>query len=167
MAERRTERSDQDQAAFIERVRRSGIKVDRQGRFWHQGGEVEHVGLRQALFRWLDRLPPPDGRYVLRLDAERFAYLEVEDTPLVATSLRFDDGGRALLGLQDGLEEPLDPTTLTVDADGILRCQVRATQIEVRLDTSAAATLADKIEGPPDARVLRLGTTLIPIRQRS
>ena len=26
------------------------------------------TGCGEALFRWLDRLPPPDGRYVLRLD---------------------------------------------------------------------------------------------------
>ena len=73
-----------EHAAFIERLRRSGIRVDREGRFIHEGAEVTHVGLRQALFRWLDRLPPPDARYVLRLDERRFAYLDVDDTPLVA-----------------------------------------------------------------------------------
>jgi len=55
----------------------------------HEGAEVTHEGLRRALFRWLDRLPPPDGRYVLRLDERRFAYLEdVADTPLVARAGR-------------------------------------------------------------------------------
>jgi uncharacterized protein len=141
----RAKATPEEQAAFLERVRRSGIKVDRQGRFWHEGAEVKHLGLKQALFRWLDRLPPPEDRYVLRLDAQRFAYLEVEDTPLVATSMRWS-GQQALLGLQDGSEETLDPETLTVDAAGILRCRVRAGRIEVRLDTAAAAVLAERIE---------------------
>jgi uncharacterized protein len=141
-----------EQAAFLERVRRSGIKVDRQGRFWHEGAEVTHLGLKQALFRWLDRLPPPEDRYVLRLDAQRFAYLEVEDTPLVATSLRWS-AEQALLGLQDGSEEPLDPGTVSVDAAGIVRCRVRGGRIEVRLETAAAAVLAERIEGG----VLRVG----------
>ena len=58
-----TDAADQ-QAAWLETIRRSGISVDREGRFIHEGGEVTHEGLKQALFRWLDRLPPPDGRYV-------------------------------------------------------------------------------------------------------
>src|SRR6185369_3308797 len=97
---------------WLEKIRRSGIRIDRDGRFVHDGAEVLHEGLKRALFRWLDRLPEPDGRYVLRLDAERFAYVDVDDTPLVATSLRWA-GDDALLGLTDGSEEALDPTTVT------------------------------------------------------
>src|SRR5215467_5261046 len=101
-----------EHAAFIERLRRSGISVDREGRFIHEGAEVTHEGLKRALFRWLDRLPAPDGRYVLRLDARRFAYLEdVADTPLVARAARVDADGGVRLALSDGSEEPLDPTT--------------------------------------------------------
>jgi uncharacterized protein len=136
-------------------VRRSGIRIDREGRFWHEGQQVQHQGLRQALLRWLDRLPPPDGRYILRLDAERFAYLEVEDTPLVATSLRWQ-GERALLGLSDGSEEPLDPDGLTVDPAGTLRCRVRDGRLEARLATSAAAALAERIEATARGPMLRL-----------
>ena len=65
-----------EQAAWLEQIRRSEISIDRDGRFIHEGAEVTHEGLKRALFRWLDRLPPPDGRYVLRLDERRFAYLE-------------------------------------------------------------------------------------------
>jgi uncharacterized protein len=150
----------EDPAAFLERVRRSGIRIDRQGRFWHEGAEVKHLGLKQALFRWLDRLPPPEDRYVLRLDAQRFAYLEVEDTPLVATSMRWS-GDQALLGLQDGSEEALDPQTVSVDAAGILRCRVRAGRIEVRLDTAAAAVLAERIVDG----VLRTGGKDVVLRE--
>ena len=109
----------------------------------HEGAEVTHEGLRRALFRWLDRLPPPDGRYVLRLDEQRFAYLEdVADTPMVARAARIDGGG-VQLALSDGSEEPLDPTTLTVDAAGVLRAWVRGGRLEARLASSAAAVLGD------------------------
>jgi hypothetical protein len=40
-----------EHAAFIERLRRSGIRVDREGRFVHEGAEVTHESLRRALFR--------------------------------------------------------------------------------------------------------------------
>jgi hypothetical protein len=128
---------------LIERLRRSGIRIDREGQFIHEGDPVRHQGLREALFRWLDRLD--DGRYVLRLDERRFAYIDVDDTPLVVRALRLAPDGAVSLQLSDGAEEPLDPTTLTVDAEGVLRCWVRGGRIEARLATSAAAVLAERI----------------------
>ena len=123
----------------IERLRRSGIRIDREGEFQHEGEAVRHEGLRQALFRWLDRLP--DGRYVLRLDAQRFAYVDVDDTPLVARSAR-RDGDRVWLGLSDASEEELEPATLDLDAAGVMRCRVRGGRLEARLGTSAAVVVA-------------------------
>jgi uncharacterized protein len=140
----------QPDPAFLERLRRSGIRVDREGEFIHEGQPVLHHGLRSALFRWLDR--QDDGRYVLRLDAQRFAYLDVDDTPLVVRALRADAGGGAgeiRLSLSDGSEEPLDPATLTIDEQGILRCWVRGGRLEARLATSAASALAERIIETP------------------
>ena len=146
---------------WIEKIRQSGIRVDREGRFIHEGQEVTHEGLRRALFRWLDRLddeqePERTQRYVLRLDAKRFAYLDVDDTPLVVRAARVDSDGAAWLALSDGAEEPLDPATLTLDAAGILRAFVRGGRIEARLASSAAATLADliiEVDGRPALRM--------------
>lgn len=140
---------------LIERLRRSGIRIDREGQFIHEGEPVRHEGLRQALFRWLDRLDRDQRddnrdqrdsvRYVLRLDDKRFAYIDVDDTPLVVRALRVAPDGAVALQLSDGAEEPLDPTTLTIDAEGVLRCWVRGGRIEARLATSAAAVLAERI----------------------
>jgi hypothetical protein len=139
---------------LIEKLRRSGIRVDREGDFIHEGAPVLHLGLRSALFRWLDRLP--DGRYILRLDERRFAYLDVDDTPLVVRALRVD-ADRVWLQLSDGAEEALDPTTLTLDSQGILRCWVRGGRIEARLATSAAAALAERISETAQGPALALG----------
>jgi hypothetical protein len=109
---------------------------------WHEGEVVRHQGLRDAIFRWLDR--EADGRYVLRLDEKRFAYLEVADTPLVARAMRWE-GERGFLSLSDGSEEPLDRATITVDDAGLVRCLVRG-KIQVRLSNSAAAVLAEKLD---------------------
>jgi uncharacterized protein len=153
---------------LLARLRASGIRIDREGRFIHDGEEVRHGGLREALFRWLDRLPPPDGRYILRLDDHRFAYVDVDDTPLVARSARVD-GDRVLLGLSDGSEEPLDPATLTVDGAGVLRAWSRGGRLEARLSTSAATVLADRITDDGGRPVLTLGArpNAIPPRPRS
>ena len=160
--------SEAADAAWLEKIRRSGIRVDREGRFIHEGAEVTHEGLKRALFRWLDRLPPPDGRYVLRLDEKRFAYLEdVEDTPLVARAARIDPGGGVYLALSDGSEEPLDPATLTVDDAGVLRAWVRGGRLEARLASSAAAVVADLITiseagGRPQLRLGGRSYALLP-----
>lgn len=149
--------------SFLDRVRRSGIRIDRQGAFWHEGEVVEHEGLRQALFRWLDR--EPDGRHVLRLDAQRFAYIDVDDTPLVCESLRLD-ADQALMTLSDGSEERLSPDGLTVDAEGVMRAVVRGGRLEARLGTAAASTLADRVVESPEGPRLRLGPTASVIRPR-
>jgi hypothetical protein len=152
----------------IERLRRSGIRIDREGRFVHEGEEVRHAGLRAALYRWLDRLPPPDGRYVLRLDGQRYAYVDVDDTPLVARAARQDEGasGRVLLALSDGSEEELDPRTLTVDEAGVMRAWVRGGRLEARLSTAAAAVLADALMEERGLPVLVLGQRRFPLRPR-
>ena len=156
-----------EHAAFIERLRRSGIRVDREGRFIHEGAEVTHAGLRQALFRWLDRLPPPEDRYVLRLDEQRFAYLDVDDTPLVARAARIDPAGTIWLALSDGAEEALDSRTLTVDAAGILRAWVRGGQLEARLATSTVAALGELFTETPDGHpALRVAGQTVEIRPR-
>jgi hypothetical protein len=164
-----TDAADDERAAWLEQIRRSGIRVDREGRFMHEGAEVTHEGLKRALFRWLDRLPPPDGRYVLRLDERRFAYLEdVEDTPLVARAARIDPAGEVRLALSDGSEERLDPDTLTVDDAGVLRAWVRGGRIEARLATSAAVVVGELIVSEADGRPrLRLGGRTVSLRRRS
>src|SRR2546429_8465881 len=94
----------------IEKLRQSGIRVDREGELVHEGEVIRHDGLRRALFRWMDRLD--DGRYILRLDQRRFAYVDVEDTPLVVRAARVDDDrGGVTLQLSDGAEERLGPGT--------------------------------------------------------
>jgi hypothetical protein len=159
---------EDEQAAWLEKIRRSEISIDREGRFIHEGAEVTHEGLKRALFRWLDRLPPPDGRYVLRLDERRFAYLEdVEDTPLVARAARIDAAGAVYLALSDGSEEALDPATLTVDDTGVLRAWVRGGRLEARFATSAAAVLADAITEAGDRLLLRLAGRSFSIPRRS
>jgi hypothetical protein len=155
---------DAPDAVWLEKIRQSGIRVDREGRFIHEGAEIAHEGLKRALYRWLDR--GEGGRYVLRLDARRFAYVDVDDTPLVARAARVDADGTVFLALSDGAEEPLDPETLTVDGAGVLRASVRGGRLEARLASSAAAALADRLTESDGRPALRVGQALHPIPAR-
>jgi hypothetical protein len=126
--------------AQIERLRKSGIRLDAEGRFWHEGQEVTHEGMRHAFFRWLDR--NPDGRYVLRLDERRFVYLDVDDSPFVVGSLRWT-GDRAFVRLSDKSEEELDYRSLRLRG-GTAYSTVKG-RFEARFATSAWNALAERL----------------------
>lgn len=139
--------------AWLEKIRDVGLSIDRDGHFLHEGERVTHPGLLQALFRWLDRLPPPDGRHILWWDRPRYAYVTVEDTPLVVRGARIDDASRTLsLTLSDGSETLLDASTLRLREDGALVCRVREGRLEARFATPALAGIEDHLgeddEGP-------------------
>ncbi|RMH42061.1 MAG: DUF1285 domain-containing protein [Deltaproteobacteria bacterium] len=149
-----------DRAAWVERLRQTGIRIDREGRLWHEGEEIRHEGLRRALLRWLDRLD--DGRRVLRLDAERYAYVDVEDADLIATSARWE-GDRAWIRTNDGAEEELDYGTLRVGAGDALYCAVRGGRLVARIATPAYYALAQRIEETPHGFALRANGRLYPL----
>jgi hypothetical protein len=129
--------------AEIEKLRQSGIRLDGDGRFWHEGAEVTHHGLRAALWRWLDR--NPDGRWVLRLDERRFVWLDVDgDVPHVVRSARWD-GDRAIVRLADDSEEPLDYDSVEL-RDGKPFCRVKNGRFDARISTLAWNTLGERID---------------------
>jgi len=127
----------------IERLRTIGLRLDRGGRMWHQGDEITHAGLRHAILRWLDVLP--DGRPIVRLDAERFAYIDVDDTPLRIVSTRWDGDVPHVLA-DDGSDTPLDLASLTVDADDRMRCKLRDGRLDARFTTIAQHTLLERAD---------------------
>ena len=149
---------------LLEKLRRSGFRIDSEGQFQHEGEPVRHEGLRRALFRWLDSLP--DGRIILRLDGDRFAYLDVDDTPLVARAARVVDS-TILLALSDGNEEPLLPASLSVDEHGVMRCRVREGRLPARLSTSAAAILGQHVQERAGGLVFILDGNETPLAPRS
>src|SRR5580692_1501771 len=86
--------------------RESTLRLDRQGRFWHDGERVEHAGLAAALRSWIGR-HPDDGRYHLTI-GYAWTYFTVEDAPYSVFSLRIEPF-RVILHLDDGTEEPWHP----------------------------------------------------------
>ena len=104
------------------RSRESTIRIDAEGRFWHDGSPVEHAGLAAALPTWISR-HPADGRYILT-NGYDWTYFTVEDAPFFVRSLRIEPG-RIVLALSDGTEEPLVPEDSRVGDDGALRALVK------------------------------------------
>jgi len=142
--------------AQIERFRRTGIRLDRMGRFWHEGIEVTHKGLRRALLRWLDRRET-DGRPILRFDSARYAYVEVEDSDLLVLSIEWRNHC-AYTSLNDGTEEELEYRSLYRGRENALYCRVRRGRLLAPLSTTALFSLAQEISEPtPGDFVLTAG----------
>jgi hypothetical protein len=100
---------------------RSGLAVDDEGRFLHRGEPIAHARTREVLWRSLGR--DAGGRWRVSIGRES-ATVEVAETPWVVRGLLLD-GPVPLLLLPDGRREPLDPATLALGADGVLRCRLR------------------------------------------
>lgn len=104
-------------------TRESSIRLDAEGRFFHEGAPVDHPGLARAMASWISR-HPDNGRWVLE-NGYDWCYVAIEDVPLWVRSARVE-GGAIVATLSDGAEERIDPRTLSVDAEGTLRCEVKA-----------------------------------------
>jgi hypothetical protein len=105
------------------RSRESTLRLDREGRFWHDGALVEHAGLAAGLHGWITR-HPDDGRYILS-NGYDWTYFSVEDAPFVVRSLRVEPQ-RVVLVLSDGTEEDWVPETSRLGADGAVYARVKA-----------------------------------------
>ena len=134
------------------RSRESTIVLDRHGHFYHDGRRVEHRGIAGGLARWLSR-HPEDGRYILQ-NGYDWCYLTVEDTPFFIVSLRPDKSG-AEVTLSDGTTEPLDPRSVTVGEDGVLRAMVKEGRFAARFTQPAQLRIAPLLvtDSPPTIRL--------------
>jgi hypothetical protein len=133
----------------IERFRTIGLRLDKAGTFWHEGEKVEHARLRQALLRWLDIRD--DGRDIIRLDATRYAYVEVEDAHLRARSARWD-GEHCLILWDDDLERELEYATLSQADDHALYAKIRS--LRGRIAGPAYHAVAERIIADGDGFAL-------------
>jgi hypothetical protein len=121
------------------RSRESTIVLDRHGRFFHDGEPFEHKGLAGGFHKWISR-HPDNGRFILS-NGYDWTYFEVEDTAFFVTALHID-GNTVTVTLSDGTTEPLDPTTVSIDGDDVLRVAVKGGSYEARFQRSAQLAIA-------------------------
>jgi hypothetical protein len=106
------------------RSRESTLRLDAQGRFWHDGAPVEHAGLRAGLHRWIGR-HPIDGRYILS-NGYDWTYFTVDDAPFFVENVRVEPDRIALV-LSDGSEETWRPEHTRVGQGDALYTRVKDT----------------------------------------
>jgi hypothetical protein len=142
---------------------RSGLSIDDEGRFLHRGEPIRHERTLEVLWRSLERVP--DGRWLVRVGRES-GYVAVAETPFVVRAVGgLGTGERPWLLLAGGAREPLDPATLHVGADGVLRCAVKG-GVPARFARAAHLALGSALEEDPagsGAYVLDVGGKRWPV----
>src|SRR6185312_5114398 len=116
------------------RSRESRIELDSAGRFWNEGRLIEHEAMQAAFASWIQR-HPDDGRYILN-NGYDWTYFTVQDAPFFVRHVQERDG-QAILALFDGTEEPLDPSSVSISAEGVLYAQVKGGESAARFGTGA------------------------------
>ncbi|MCC6665126.1 MAG: DUF1285 domain-containing protein [Polyangiaceae bacterium] len=146
------------------RSRESTIRLDREGRFWHDGVRVEHPGMQRAFASWIDR-HPDDGRFILQ-NGYDWTYFSVDDVPFFVRAIRVTDAGVSVL-LSDDSEEALDPASLAVGENDAVYLRVKGGRFEARLTPEAQTQLAPLlIETQAGEPALLWGGATYPIRPR-
>lgn len=109
------------------RSRESTLRLDREGRFWHDGELVEHPKMARSFASWLDR-HPYDGRFILN-NGYDWTYIEVEDAALQVRTLH---ASSSLTGdASTGQVPPKSPRTQLPDRQGSTSPAADLLQIEL------------------------------------
>jgi hypothetical protein len=141
-------------------TRESRIRIDADGRVWHEGEPVLHEGLARALASWVD-FDDAAGRYVMRNSLD-WCFVTVDRTPLVVRRVVPRDGSFDL-ELSDGSTEPLRPETLRVAPDGAVYTYAREGSLLAGFDRAAAFALLEHAVPAGAGYVLRVGDRELPL----
>lgn len=127
--------------------RSSGLRLDRDGRWWHRDALVEHPRVSALFDRGLRVDEAGEVRLVV---GEQWCYVGVEETAFVVRRARDEADGSVTLVLNDGSEEPLDPATLLAYGHRDLYSRVKGGRCPARLLRDAYHHVALRLEPAPD-----------------
>lgn len=140
----------------------SGIRLDREGRWWHDDELVEHPKIIEAFNTGLS--PDDQGRFILRFGAD-WCVVQVEDAAYHVTGVDKLPTGY-VLRLTDRTVEPLQLGTLCLGADGVLMCKVKDGKAWARFSRDAQFQLGEDLQEENGALSLRDGDNVVAIQQR-
>ena len=139
----------------------SGIRLDAEGRFWHDGEPIENANVARAFHKGLAR--EADGRWVIRFGWD-WAYITLEDAPLQVRALRAEGAG-FVLALDDETEVHVAPSAFRLAESGVLYARVRGGW-EARLSRAAQAQLAPFLDDAEGRIGLRTPERFVPLEAR-
>jgi hypothetical protein len=136
------------------------IRLDRHGRWHHQGTLITHRRIVDLLNTHIERTP--GGSWLIRV-GEHAHPIVVEDTPYFVRW--FEKGPEGILvHLSDGTSEPLDPGSISYEGPGRLYCKVKQGKFRARFQHAPYHDLLVELtERRGDRIVLDLGGHVIDL----
>lgn len=138
----------------------SGMKIDRQGRWWHDDEPVEHPNIIEAFNRGLR--VGDDGRYQLHFGGD-WCFVQVEDCGFTVVTVDEAEGERLSVRLSDRTAEWLDLASLALDDQGVLTVRVKEGKGRARFSREAQFQLAERFEEAEGHLFVRVGQKLVPV----
>lgn len=132
----------------------SGLRLDRQLRWFHDDVRVEHPRIVEAFNQGLR--VTEDGRYQLHIGSD-WCFVAVEDAAFEVLAVDVSEGPRPSVRLSDRTAEWLDPATLALDDGGVLTARVKNGRAKARFSRDAQFALGTMLEHSGAGVVLRLG----------
>lgn len=130
----------------------SGLVLDRNLVWYHDGERITHPRIVEAFNAGL--VPTDDGRFQLHIGSD-WAYVTVEGPAYAVTGI--DAGPRTLgLRLSDRTTELLEPSTVVLDAEGVLSARVKGGRARARFSRDAQFALAQLLREEGGKVVLQL-----------
>jgi len=136
------------------------ISFRRDGRWYNDDEPINNPRIAKLFSRCLRQTD--DGRWQIAMADER-AFVDVDDTPWVVTSVGGDATHGFVLRLNDDSEEPLDPGSLTVGDGNVLYTRVKGGRHAARFLRPAYYQLAPAISERDGRFVLAAGGAQHPI----
>lgn len=139
----------------------SGIRLDRELRWWHDDERIEHPRIIEAFNASL--VPVEGGRFQLQVGKD-WCFVEVEDAAYEVRAVDVGPEDRVSLRLSDRTSEPLEPATLSLLEGDVLSCRVKQGRAKARFSRDAQFQLGTLLDR--DARgqvILRLGSHEVPV----
>jgi hypothetical protein len=120
------------------------LRIDRDGLWYHDDGEITHEGILATLREGLRR--DADGHY-LQVGPVRVP-VEVDDAPFVVLRAEDEGDGLAVI-LNDGSREPLRPETLRLGPGEVPYATVKDGRFQARFNRAAAYQLLQRLAEDP------------------
>jgi hypothetical protein len=141
----------------------SGIRLDRELRWWHDDEPVEHPKLIEAFNRGLK--VTDDGKYRLEFGND-WCFVTVEEAAYGVVAVDVSEGDVASVRLSDRTAEALDVGTLELGRDGVLLAKVKGGKARARFSRDAQFALGEMVEPTERGFVLRVGQRTVPLPEQ-
>jgi uncharacterized protein len=138
----------------------SGITLDREQRWWHDGEPVEHPNIIEAFNKGLR--VTDDGRYKIEFGND-WCFVEVQGAAFKVMVVDVAEGDRLSVRLSDRTAEWLEVPSLALDAEGVLTCAVKGGKARARFSREAQFTLGEHMVRSDSGVTLEVGETKWPV----